>query len=107
MQEAATFVSRSVLPPAPAFCLLSFWCPRKDLNLQPLVCRTSAPSVELLRRLVSSTRQQKAGTLTSRSACLLLLPSAYSFWSELESSQPLGFFRPALIRLSYPTEDWS
>ena len=25
-----------------------FWCPRKDLNLQPLVCRTSAPSVELL-----------------------------------------------------------
>ena len=48
MQEAATFVSRSVLPPAPAFCLLSFWCPRKDLNLQPLVCRTSAPSIELL-----------------------------------------------------------
>jgi hypothetical protein len=26
----------------------SSWCPRKDLNLQPLVCRTSAPSVELL-----------------------------------------------------------
>ena len=25
------------------------WCPRKDSNLQPLVCRTSAPSVELLR----------------------------------------------------------
>ena len=26
------------------------WCPRKDLNLQPLVCRTSALSVELLGR---------------------------------------------------------
>lgn len=24
------------------------WCPRKDSNLQPLVCRTSAPSIELL-----------------------------------------------------------
>src|SRR6266576_2949561 len=30
------------------FLLLFLWCPRKDLNLQPLVCRTSAPSVELL-----------------------------------------------------------
>ena len=29
------------------------WCPRKDLNLQPLVCRTSAPSVELLGRSIS------------------------------------------------------
>src|SRR5688572_14981168 len=26
------------------------WCPRKDSNLQPLVCRTSAPSIELLGR---------------------------------------------------------
>src|SRR6185369_6299160 len=26
------------------------WCPRKDSNLQPLVCRTSAQSVELLGR---------------------------------------------------------
>jgi hypothetical protein len=26
------------------------WCPRKESNLQPLVCRTSAPSVELLGR---------------------------------------------------------
>jgi hypothetical protein len=26
------------------------WCPRKDSNLHPLVCRTSAPSVELLGR---------------------------------------------------------
>jgi hypothetical protein len=25
--------------------------------------------------------------------------------SELESNQPLGFFRPALIHLSYPTKD--
>src|SRR6478736_2211257 len=25
------------------------------------------------------------------------------WWSELESNQPFGFFRPALIRLSYPT----
>jgi hypothetical protein len=24
-------------------------------------------------------------------------------WSELESNQPFGLFRPALIRLSYPT----
>src|SRR6266436_4740379 len=24
------------------------WCPKKDLNLQPLVCRTSALSIELL-----------------------------------------------------------
>jgi hypothetical protein len=38
-------------------------------------------------------------------------------WSELGSNQPFGFFRPALIPLSYPTqtisvlrfqiEDWS
>src|SRR5687767_12329169 len=34
--------------PASCSCLLFDWCPRKDLNLQPLVCRTSAPSVELL-----------------------------------------------------------
>ena len=41
------------LPPAPAYCLLPtvFWCPRKDLNLQPLVCRTSALSVELLGQM--------------------------------------------------------
>src|ERR1041384_5776216 len=26
------------------------WCPRKDLNLQPPVCRTSALSIELLGR---------------------------------------------------------
>ena len=26
--------------------------------------------------------------------------------SELESNQPLGFFKPTLIRLSYPTEIW-
>src|SRR5438445_3121 len=25
------------------------------------------------------------------------------WWSELESNQPFGLFRPALIRLSYPT----
>jgi hypothetical protein len=25
------------------------------------------------------------------------------WWSELESNQPLGFFKPTLIRLSYPT----
>src|SRR5260370_5535615 len=33
---------------APITCELEIWCPRKDSNLQPLVCRTSAPSVELL-----------------------------------------------------------
>ena len=27
----------------------------------------------------------------------------YLWWSELESNQPFGLFRPALIRLSYPT----
>ena len=27
------------------------------------------------------------------------------WWSELELNQPLGFFRPALILLSYPTEE--
>ena len=43
------------------------WCPRKDLNLQPLVCRTSAPSIELLGLV---------------------------WWSELDSNQPLGFFKP-------------
>ena len=32
---------------APIACEIN-WYPRKDLNLQPLVCRTSAPSVELL-----------------------------------------------------------
>ena len=28
-----------------------------------------------------------------------------SWWSELESNQPLGFFKPTLSRLSYPTLD--
>ena len=28
-----------------------------------------------------------------------------SWRSELESNQPFGLFRPALIRLSYPTRD--
>ena len=105
MVEAATFVSRSVLPSCSSFLPTVLWCPRKDLNLQPLVCRTSAPSVELLGRLVSSTRQEAVSRyahITKR------LPTAPAFcllfvWSELELSQPLGFFRPALIRLSYPT----
>src|SRR5260370_20615765 len=29
--------------------------------------------------------------------------SGKRWWSELESNQPFGLFRPALIRLSYPT----
>ncbi len=29
--------------------------------------------------------------------------SGMNWWSELESNQPFGFFRPALIHLSYPT----
>src|SRR5207237_8783254 len=29
--------------------------------------------------------------------------SGERWWSELESNQPFGLFRPALIRLSYPT----
>jgi hypothetical protein len=56
------------------------WCPRKDLNLQPPVCRTSAPSLSY---------------------------SGITWWSELESNQPFGFFRPALIHLSYPTVFWN
>src|SRR6266704_4367601 len=31
--------------------------------------------------------------------------SGERWWSELESNQPFGLFRPALIRLSYPTRD--
>ena len=31
------------------------------------------------------------------------LSAASLWWSELESNQPLGFFKPTLIRLSYPT----
>src|SRR5947207_11028396 len=31
------------------------------------------------------------------------LSAASVWWSELESNQPFGLFRPALIRLSYPT----
>src|SRR5258705_8360321 len=38
-------ISQSRISAIPQFC---FWCPRKDLNLQPLVCRTSALSIELL-----------------------------------------------------------
>ena len=48
--------------------------------------------------------------------CLIMTdfgPSTLDFglgwWSELESNQPFGFFKPALIRLSYPTKgiaDW-
>ena len=62
MQEAATFVSRSVLPSCSSFLPTVLWCPRKDLNLQPLVCRTSAPSVELLGR------NQEAGGSGSKQA---------------------------------------
>src|SRR6266446_5226575 len=29
--------------------------------------------------------------------------SGRRWWSELESNQPFGLFKPALIRLSYPT----
>ena len=47
MKESKTLF---ILPPS-SFILL-IWCPRKDLNLQPLVCRTSAPSVELLRKKI-------------------------------------------------------
>ena len=81
------------------------WCPRKELNLQPLVCRTSAPSVELLGPIRDTETRRNGDTaicfsLSPRLPCLRL------FWrSELESNQPFGFFRPALIRLSYPTHD--
>ena len=54
-----------------------FWCPRKDLNLQPLVCRTSAPSIELLGHVFGG-----------RS------------WIRTNLS---GFSDHALIHLSYPT----
>jgi hypothetical protein len=30
--------------------------------------------------------------------------SGLNWWSELDSNQPIGLFRPALIHLSYPTE---
>lgn len=30
-------------------------------------------------------------------------PDKNDWWSELESNQPFGLFRPALIHLSYPT----
>src|SRR5437588_10876571 len=39
---------RSAEPNSQSEIRNSSWCPRKDSNLQPLVCRTSAPSVELL-----------------------------------------------------------
>ena len=49
-QEQRTGAGRSPFtrPLLLTAALLLNWCPRKDLNLQPLVCRTSAPSVELL-----------------------------------------------------------
>ena len=42
-------------------------------------------------------------------SCLLTLDLGHwtfdeGWRSELESNQPLGFFKPTLIRLSYPTE---
>jgi hypothetical protein len=83
---------------APITCDLN-WCPRKDLNLQPLVCRTSAPSVELLGRKSS---RQTAGRQSLMCFPCFLPPD---FWSELESNQPLALFRPAIIRLSYPTNE--
>ena len=81
------------------------WCPRKDLNLQPLVCRTSALSVELLGQELI---QFRVTSFAFRGQSKYLLetrnPKLY-WWSELESNQPLGFFKPTLIRLSYPTEN--
>jgi hypothetical protein len=32
-------------------------------------------------------------------------PCLVFWWSELELNQPLGFFKPTLIHLSYPTRD--
>src|SRR5437588_5004466 len=39
---------RSAEPNSQSEIRNSSWCPRKDSNLQPLVCRTSALSIELL-----------------------------------------------------------
>src|SRR5881296_796668 len=80
------------------------WCPRKDSNLQPLVCRTSAPSIELLGRKASKV----AGPMSKVFGRRWTLDNSTldaRWWSELESNQPFGLFRPALIRLSYPTQD--
>src|SRR5712692_2885305 len=71
----------SSLSPCPPFSLSAFWCPRKDSNLQPLVC-----------------------PFVNKTALRQFVYSGRSWWSELESNQPFGLFRPALIHLSYPTE---
>ena len=42
------------------------WCPRKDSNLQPLVCRTSAPSVELLGQFSSPKSNVQSPTSAHR-----------------------------------------
>ncbi len=99
---------RNVLPAAAAIYLL-IWCPRKDLNLHPLVCRTSAPPVELLGLASEGSKQwQLPAASQSRSVCQLPLPSASHHWRlELESNQPLEGFSLALIHLSYPTDEIS
>src|SRR5437660_1720919 len=88
-----------------------------ESNLQPLVCRTSAPSVELLGQESSATDEHRSKQIKQKEelrhlCCPLILICANLrlsvagfWWSELESNQPFGLFRPALIRLSYPTGD--
>ena len=60
-----------------------------------------------------NTDLKRATTKSCSTVLLLLVPiradprlfAANAWWSELELNQPFGLFRPALIRLSYPTED--
>ena len=78
-----------------------------------LFTRQSLCQLELHRRTEWGTGREAGAPLRTprsrdslRSARMSHAPiTANRIWrSELESNQPFGFFRPALIRLSYPTK---
>lgn len=56
-------------------------------------------------------READAPLQTPRSQAVTVLQgmshAPIKWWSELDSNQPVRFFRPALIHLSYPTLNWS
>src|SRR5205807_8863957 len=56
-------------------------------------------------KLVPKERTQTFNLWFVGPALYQLSYSGRNWWSELELNQPFGLFRPALIRLSYPTNE--
>src|SRR5260370_5535616 len=66
-------------------------------------CRDESRPDNLLVKIGAQGRTQTFNLWFVGPALRQLSYSGRRWWSELESNQPFGLFRPALIRLSYPT----